>query len=350
MPPKNPRSNNFALLHILGAVMVMYGHCYPLLQAGPAPSLFAQVIHGLGIRVLFVISGYLSVLSLQRSKGYAEYTWKRISRIYPPYAAAILLSTFLLFFISQDSTSLLTYLWKAKKYAGDNLLFKIQYNIPGVFVDNPSGRAVNGSLWSLPVELVLQLLLPLLLWFPKRTSRRGWWCGALYGLFLSVTFVLIARFPGVKHIVWRTDWVWLWKLGAYYMGGAFFACISKDALLKICRIDLAFIIMIAAFIFHSRWPLWLTPCLLPYVVITAALKVPAWKSDFWNKYDIAYGLYLWAFPVQQTLIRTGLRLSWLNWTPYTLFLPAVIITGLLAYGQKKLIEEPLVKGRSSFRR
>lgn len=81
---------------------------------------------------------------------------------------------------------------------------------------------------------------------------------SLYGLFLIAAFVMTNWFPSARFMFWRTDWSWLCKLGTYYTGGAFYACISKNTLRKICRADAAVIMIIAAFLFWFAWPLWLT--------------------------------------------------------------------------------------------
>ena len=338
------RDNNFAFLHIAGAVMVIFGHCFPLLKAGPAPSFMGQSVHGLGIRLLFVISGYLCALSLERSSGLKEYYFKRITRIYPPYAACILLSVCLLYF-SSGGGSLPAYLKGAWNYTSHNLLFNIRYNIPGVFEENPYGPAVNGSLWSLPVELFLQLLLPLLAWPCGRRNgtRRNVWYAGLYGIFFAATFVILRWYPAARRVYYGTDWIWAVKLGAYFFGGSFYFAIGKDGIKRYCRIWIAAFLLILAAVFAPVYSLWMTPLLLPYCVITAALRIPPVLSGFWNRHDIAYGLYLWAFPVQQVLIQMMFDRGHTELVPAVLFLLALPITAALAFMQKIGVEEPCGK-------
>ena len=45
--------NNFALLHFIGACMVIYGHMHDLLQV-PGPSLLGNGINALGVKMIFV--------------------------------------------------------------------------------------------------------------------------------------------------------------------------------------------------------------------------------------------------------------------------------------------------------
>ena len=51
--------------------------------------------------------------------------------------------------------------------------------------------------------------------------------------------------------------------------------------------------------------------------------------------DISYGLYIYAFPVQQTLAHIGSGRGW-NWSTY--FSLSVLITGVLAYASWNLVE------------
>ena len=57
--------NNFALLHFIGACMVIYGHMHDLLQV-PGPSLLGNGINALGVKMIFVITGYLVANSYLR--------------------------------------------------------------------------------------------------------------------------------------------------------------------------------------------------------------------------------------------------------------------------------------------
>ena len=53
------RSNNFALLHIIGALFVFVGHFYILyFNNGNVPLLFGVQIHGIGLEILFIISAF----------------------------------------------------------------------------------------------------------------------------------------------------------------------------------------------------------------------------------------------------------------------------------------------------
>ena len=64
--------NNFALLHFIGACMVIYGHMHDLLQV-PGPSLLGNGINALGVKMIFVITGYLVANSYLREKKLGRY-------------------------------------------------------------------------------------------------------------------------------------------------------------------------------------------------------------------------------------------------------------------------------------
>ena len=66
--------------------------------------------------------------------------------------------------------------------------FYISYGLPGVFADVPYAGVVNGSLWTMPLEVALYVLVPLVLWLVSRRPWRtaclpahGHFCGAVRG-------------------------------------------------------------------------------------------------------------------------------------------------------------------------
>jgi peptidoglycan/LPS O-acetylase OafA/YrhL len=44
---------------------------------------------------------------------------------------------------------------------------------------------------------------------------------------------------------------------------------------------------------------------LPYVVLWVAQLDVGWMARFGRRGDFSYGIYLWAFPVQQTMVHLG---------------------------------------------
>ncbi len=87
--------NNFALLHFIGACMVIYGHMHDLLQV-PGPSLLGNGINALGVKMIFVITGYLVANSYLREKKLGRYMVRRLIRIYPAMFACLFLSVVLI--------------------------------------------------------------------------------------------------------------------------------------------------------------------------------------------------------------------------------------------------------------
>jgi peptidoglycan/LPS O-acetylase OafA/YrhL len=89
---------------------------------------------------------------------------------------------------------------------------------------------------------------------------------------------------------------------------------------------------------------WLLPPLLVYTVLVIAYD-PRLRVRALNRTgDYSYGLYVYAFPVQQTLVRhfAGIEPAWL----FALTLP---ITGMLAAMSWHWLEQPALALKSRFR-
>ena len=104
--------------------------------------------------MFFAISGYLVARSFDRSASLVRYVRARALRILPAYVVATLYAAFV---IGPWATTLpvADYLADPRTwlYVRETLLFVGVDRLPGVFADNPYPNAVNGSLWTLWLEV-----------------------------------------------------------------------------------------------------------------------------------------------------------------------------------------------------
>jgi peptidoglycan/LPS O-acetylase OafA/YrhL len=207
------------------------------------------------------------------------------------------------------------------------------------------GAQVNGSLWTLPAEFLMYLLLPLY------GSRHIALCRTV--IFPSVLIAAVALgfyFTWVMPLYMRPIIYWsslpqIVRWAPYFLGGAAFAFWRIERYL---RLDVSLIVIGLISCFR---PLGMpvegmaAMMLTPYIVLSFCMTregVPPlldWDADF------SYGTYLYAFPIQQTVIfMTGNKI-----TPLVLFaicLPVVYCMGLLSWF---LIERPALS-RKPWRR
>src|SRR5262249_31135441 len=141
--------NNFDTLRLIAAFLVVYGHSYPL-TGNPQPSFAGNGVATIGVKIFFVISGYLVALSLLRDGNLVRFLIRRSLRILPVLGFVVLLTVAVLGPILTGTTlvgyfkSPLIALYLA------NIALYINYFLPGMFEHNIYPHAVNGSLWSLP--------------------------------------------------------------------------------------------------------------------------------------------------------------------------------------------------------
>ena len=139
------RNNNIAVIKFIAAIMVITGHMAYILGVS-LPIVLGTGIQIIGVKIFFLMGGYLitkSWLSDPIPKRYAE---KRIMRLVPPLVMytiiAILFSGIFLSTLSIKEYFTNPQTWRYLK----NIVFCIEYSLPGVFENNIYPCAVNGSL------------------------------------------------------------------------------------------------------------------------------------------------------------------------------------------------------------
>lgn len=330
------RTNNFDLLRLIAATTVLFSHCFPLAgQTGKEPFVaFTDLDSGGGFAVtaFFAISGYLITGSCLNSRSVTDYLLKRILRVIPGLAVCVAVTVFVLGFIFSD-LPVWEYLRNPATTAyWHNIWLYTHYSLPGVFERNAYPNAVNGALWTLPVE-VLMYLIVLLLGMVRALHARA------MVVFLGMCWW--ANFQGVPAFALQyADWAGVLpvaasaKLLCVFFGGSLLCLHDRQGL---ARTDLAILAVFALLAVRG------TNALLAAYVMLSPLIVLAFSFLSWGPIsklcrngDISYGVYIYAFPVQQSVVSLLDNAV----SPFVLFCYSVPVTYLLAALSWRFVERP----------
>jgi peptidoglycan/LPS O-acetylase OafA/YrhL len=297
------RHNNFDFIRFTAATMVWYGHCYALY--GKTPDAFTHLMHFgyLGVAIFFVISGYFVTRSYETCGSLLHYLRNRVLRIVPAMAVVLLLTVFLLGPLT-TSLTLHQYFAYPDTWRYFNV-FPPQYTLPGVFASNPL-NAVNGSLWTLQYEMICYAgvaifgVLGILFPRPALMMFAALWSLRIYGMLANID--LVPPMPFFHQWSWEPLERAL-KLETLFTSGAFMYIARSHIPLKKEYFALACLLITVGLHYNTVLAAnLLFDIALPYAVIYLGfLKLPL-LSGFGKHGDFSYGLYLYAYPLQQLVL------------------------------------------------
>lgn len=341
MKMSSRKDNNFSFLHWMGLALVIMGHQYSLLGQG-SPKMLNVEFHYLGVRILFVVSGYLITESYKRTKGVGKFIKKRLIRILPGLAintlGILILGTLF------TNLPLQEYVKGIRRYLRNILLCPI-FDMPGVFTNNPYPVAINGSLWTLPIEVACYLLLPFIglavVAFQKRSRRMADCFVVLLTIGAYVLYsVTELGIWGEQIVFWGTDWRRAWVLVVYFALGCVFSYFNLSD-----KVHFQYAIPIV--IFYMFVPALaatlLRPLVVAYFTIALAYDAPAKLGKICEKCHWYYAGYLWSFPIQQCVIDIILVRKQIYFHPFYFFVISFVITFVVAWIVTKWLEDPIVK-------
>jgi peptidoglycan/LPS O-acetylase OafA/YrhL len=326
--PSVSHANCFDALRLIAASAVLLSHSFAL-SGHHEPSIGSDNVGTLAVLAFFAISGFLIPQSWRREPRLGRYLLKRALRIMPALIV-VLLATVLVLGPLVTTWPLRSYLGSTESwlYFPRNATFRALGELPGVFAGNPYPRAVNGSLWTLTPEIHTYLLVAAL-----------GFVGVLRGRLTST-----AAFVAVVLVSVLAP-----NLNAMALGDApAIQAFAFGALL---------------YLWHDRLPAqaWTVAALLAIWIslantgagrILAALAVaqatifigsraPTFLRGLTRRGDLSYGLYVWAFPIQQTT-----AFVWKGVSALELTAVAFPVTALLASMSWTLIEKPALRLKS----
>jgi len=298
------RNNNFNLIRFVAAFLVLITHSYALttgnVMTEPLRAYLDMTWGMIAVDVFFIISGFLVTASLLTRKNLQAFVVARFLRIYPALWVMIAFTVVALglwvtslsahdFFIRRET---LVFILKNMTMVRD-----VAYILPGVFETVPFKGTVNGSLWTLPLEIRMYVTLAVV-WATmtvfgarrEKVTAQAIVLMAISALLLNILFHFF-DFARLLHL----------HLGyMFFVGSAFYVFRERIILSRGIFLAAAIALLLSAFnkdVFYVTYM-----AVLAYLVFWLAYVPTGIVRQFNRLGDYSYGIYIYAFPVQQSIV------------------------------------------------
>ena len=332
--------NAFDLLRLILALFVLISHSYLITGIGKEPlSIFSkgQINFGeIGVMGFFSLSGYLITASFDRSSNILRYLRNRILRIFPGYWICLIITAFVIapaiFYINNKTLSGFNF-WgsdSSLSFVYRNSLLNIQqWSIGNVLQSSVYKESINGSLWSLFPEMLCYLLTLILGLFGLLNKNKHVFLLLFIFVFIVyVTNLYTTNLFGPTFLILSNAR----KLYTCYLCGMCLYIFKDQIYIDVKGLLFIFLTSIAFIKFGGF--------LIVAPIAIAILCIRGFSTfQISLKYDISYGLYIYAFPIEQ-LLATALKQSF---SIFFYLIMCVMLTILLAFLSFVLIERPFLK-------
>jgi peptidoglycan/LPS O-acetylase OafA/YrhL len=345
--------NNFDLIRLFAATQVAALHSLSYLSHdnyGSSSALGSAVITLLeifpGVPIFFFISGLLISRSYEKNASTLNYTRNRALRIFPALHVCVAINLLMIWatgYFHEKGAGFpdiaLLYLSKTS--------FAQFYN-PDFMRDFGDG-VLNGSLWTISVELQFYFLVPVIYYLLSRIPTVGFNTAIVFGIVFSLAcnrFLYAFESKYGDFIFWKLGrisflpWFYMFLAGVFvqrnfaflskFLRGVFFPCALLAYVLY------ATVMRQLGFSFHND----ISPVLvLPLfaLILLAAYSAPTMARNLLGGNDISYGIYIYHLPFINMLLHYSCKGSVL----YSSI--AFLLTLMAATLSWRFIEMPFLK-------
>lgn len=311
------KTNNFDLIRLFAALQVLIFHATHHLDA-PLNSHAVNWLVSLfpGVPIFFFVSGFLISSSFETNNSLRDYTLNRALRIYPALLVCLGITIALV-----ASTG-----YFQQEFSGKEFLVWVACQMTFMQFFNPDFLrgfgvgVVNGSLWTISVELQFYVLVPCLYALLTRLGNRGKRSDlAIAGLLLlflvanrwyfamedSLSEHLAHRLMGVSFV----PWFYMFLLGV--LAQRHFAMLHRLLAGKGLYLLVAYVLLMFAInpfgVVRGNALGPFSYAALALVVFSCAYSLPMLSRRLLAGNDISYGVYIYHMPVVNVLIELGFR-------------------------------------------
>jgi peptidoglycan/LPS O-acetylase OafA/YrhL len=344
-----PNRNNFDLIRLAAALQVASTHALPYFVPESRSWYVVRFIELFpGVPVFFFVSGFLISKSFERNSNPGEYALNRTLRIYPGlivcFAVSVVAAALTGYFNAVRPALSQWLQWTAAQ------LSFLQFYNPA-FMRHYGVGVLNGSMWTITVELQFYALVPILYALfgrgsPRARRTNGVLC-ALVALFWVANVLYVTGTPHYASANWFKlvgvsfiPWFYMFLVGVFFQrncerllgwfGGRWALALVGYCLLAglgstLLKLNLGNTLGL---------PLFLA---LAVTTFAAAFSRPQLSDSLLRRNDISYGVYIYHMPVVNLLIALGLAGNVIG------FPIALCMTLMCAAVSWRLVEKPAMR-------
>ncbi len=310
------RFNNFDLLRLIAAMQVVSQHAVEILHIN-APGAVQNILRFLhlfpGVPIFFFLSGFLISKSYESNHKLSEYFQNRILRLYPGLIVCVLLSFILIYISGYMATVNANILDWGLLYLAKTTF--VQFYNPE-FMRGYGDGVLNGSLWTITVELQFYFLVPIIYLAFKLQNAK--FCNYKL-IFLITLFFVINRvythipseyFGTIEYKLFRVSffpWFYMFLIGVFVQK-------NFDYVYKIIagRFVQFFILYCIVGYFSITYKVELGNNINPFLYLLLIAVVLSFAYSFvWlskkllRGNDISYGTYIYHMPIVNFMLYNG---------------------------------------------
>lgn len=289
----NPRNNNFDIFRLLAAMLVIYGHA-PAFASTPG---YVDIVYrlvgfdysgSLAVKFFFMLSGLLVTVSIMNRPHLGEFIIRRAARVFPGLIVCVTLTVLIVGPLFTD-LGLRAYFLQSETWGywiHNSSLYQLRWYLPGVFTNNDA--AVNGSLWTLPLEIVCYLFIAVFF-------AVGAWRHHLLGSGLLV-FIIYISFFSPQSLPTIFSGAEAHQVPGCFALGALMANYRHQLLVNIEKVVALWVLYLLLFSTPLKALVFYVAIFYSFLfvssmkIVVEKLKMPA---------DPSYGVYIYGFVIQQ---------------------------------------------------
>lgn len=283
------RRNSLNFLRLVLAVAVIVSHTWPLGGYGTDPVIAGEKLGTWAVAGFFAISGYL-IANSRLHLPMGMFLLRRVLRIYPGYLVCLVVVAAVFAPVSTALGAGPIHWGSAASYIANNIFLKVhQDGISHTLVTAPYGPAWNGSLWTLIYEFLCYVAIGILLSLASRWRRP---------IVVAALLACAAVWTAESHVGSAGFIESLAFLGSIFFAGSTIALFA-DRIPLDWRLAGLGAVAVGLSGYLNIVP-WLGALPIAYVCLWLGIVLPFHRIGRTN--DISYGVYIYAFPMQQLVL------------------------------------------------
>jgi peptidoglycan/LPS O-acetylase OafA/YrhL len=313
---KKFRVNNFDLIRLIAALQVAVVHASTHLEIlGLQEEILIILSYFPGVPIFFFISGFLISKSYENNPVLNEYASNRMLRIYPALIVCTIFSLIVVYvtgYIPNKNVELLEVIvW----FVGQVSI--VQFYNPEFLREFGVG-VINGSLWTISVELQFYVFIPVVYYLLKyKIKEKNINRSLIYMIIVFMMFHFAKyRYESVysEDIIFKVysvtfiPWIWMFLVGVLFQRN--FELLFRMLSGKAIHVLLLYLVTtyISTTYFGLRLGNGINPLLylfLSVLIFSTAYTFPSLSYKILGRNDISYGVYIYHMPVVNVMIYYG---------------------------------------------